>query len=123
MEISVFSGIAALLVAVLGSGGIASIITARAKAQPVVMEAVSGAMASLAKHYTAELQAQGIIIGALRDDVRKLSMVVLEQSDKISEQTETIEGLEEHIDALSDAMKAAGVPPPERKRKPKSTKT
>ena len=109
--------ISTVLVAILGSGGVGGWMIARANARPTMEAALNAAVNAILEAYQKELRAQGVIIGALRGDVERLSRLVMEQSETISEQTETIEGLEGHIDALSEAMKKAGVPLPPRKKR------
>lgn len=109
--------IGVVLAAVLGSGGLGGYVIARVNSRPTMASALNAAVEIILKKYQEELRAQGEIISALRNDVAILSRLVMEQSETITEQTETIEGLESHIDVLSDAMKAAGVPIPPRKRR------
>ncbi len=109
--------IGTVLVAVLGSGGLGGYLIARVNSRPTMATALNAAVEIILTKYQAELRAQGEIIAALRGDVATLSRLVMEQNETITEQTETIEGLESHIDVLSEAMKAAGVPLPPRKKR------
>lgn len=109
--------IGVVLAGLFGSGGLGGYLIARVNSRPTMASALNAAVEIILKKYQEELRAQGEIISALRGDVAKLSRLVMEQNETITEQTETIEGLESHIDVLSEAMKAAGVPiPPRRKR-------
>lgn len=117
LDAPTMTALGAILVAVLGSGGLGGYLIARVNARPTMASALNAAVEIILKKYQEELRAQGEIIGALRGDVAKLSRLVMEQNETITEQTETIEALEGHIDLLSEAMKTAGVPiPPRRKR-------
>jgi peptidoglycan hydrolase CwlO-like protein len=119
LDAPTMTALGAILVAVLGSGGVGGYMIARVNARPTMAAALNAAVGAILETYQKELRAQGEIIGALRGDVEKLSRLVMEQNETITEQTETIEGLESHIDVLSEAMKQAGVPiPPRRKRSP-----
>lgn len=106
-----------VVTALFGASGLGGYFIARVNAGPALAAALNAATDLLLKRYAEELLAQGKIIAALRADIEKLSRVVLEQTETIAGQTETIEALEGHIDELGAAMKQAGVPLPQRRRR------
>lgn len=117
LDAPTITALGAALVALMGGGGLGGYMVARVNARPTMAAALNAAVGAILETYQKELRAQGEIIGALRGDVERLSRLVMEQNETITEQTETIEGLESHIDVLSEAMKTAGVPIPPRKKR------
>lgn len=117
LDAPLITAAAGLATVLFGSAGLGGYFIARVNAGPALAAALNAATDLLLKRYSEELLAQGKIIAALRADIEKLSRVVLEQTETIAGQTETIEALEGHIDELGAAMKQAGVPLPQRRRR------
>ena len=103
--------------------------TKRAEKAPDLQETLTHAVAGVVKHYTDALAAERNEAQALRAEVADLRRIIEdqsarieEQSHRIADQSEEIGGLNAHVEALTDALTAAGLnPPPRRKRAPKST--
>lgn len=101
-------------------------LAARVQKAPDVQTSITGAVASIMKHYQEALHVSGAQTEALRAEIKALHQTVDAQTETITRlettvdgQSATIASLETHIDELTALMKAAGVtPPPRRKREP-----